>query len=162
MDKKEREENFIKMIHRNEKIIYKVCSFYSNTEIPIADLYQDVVINLWGSEDRFRGECSESTWIYRIALNTCISHVRKDIRKPPKVSLSLLSDIIAEPETLDVHLKELYALIHRLKTMEKAIVLLWLEEKSYQEIADITGLTLSNVATKLKRAKIKLKEMSNQ
>lgn len=162
MEKKEAEEDFIKMIGRNERIIYKVCSFYRDSQSPIADLYQDVVINLWNSRLRFRNDCSESTWIYRIALNTCISCVRKDIRKPQKVSLSILNDTIAEPESLDEHLKELYSLIHQLKTMEKAIVLLWLEEKSYQEIADITGLTLSNVATKLKRAKMKLKEMSNQ
>ena len=162
MNKIEKEEEFVGMIRRHERVIYKVCSFYSDCQNPIADLYQDVVVNLWSSCSRFRNECSESTWIYRIALNTCIGHVRKDIRKPQKVSLSILNDTIADPENLDEHLKELYRLIHQLKTMEKAIVLLWLEEKSYQEIADITGLTLSNVATKLKRAKMKLKEMSNQ
>lgn len=162
MNKEIKEERFIEMIRLNERIIYKACSFYANTENPLSDLIQDAIVNLWNSYDTFRGESLASTWIYRIALNTCITHVRKDIRKPLMVSLSILSDTLVEQESNDANINELYRLIHQLKTIEKAIVLLWLEEKSYQEIADITGLTLSNVATKLRRIKLKLKEMSNQ
>lgn len=162
MERKEQENLFIDMIHRNERVIYKVCSFYVSDGMPVNDLYQDVVYNLWVGYAKFRGECAESTWIYRIALNTCISGLRKDKHNPLGNSVSLLNDQLTEPECLTEQIREMYRLIHQLKSLERAIVLLWLEEKPYQEIADITGLTVSNVATKLKRAKEKLKQMSNR
>lgn len=161
MNKAELEKSFIKMIQQNERIIYKVCYFYVSEEYPLADLYQEVVCNLWSAYPKFRAESSLSTWIYRVSLNTCISGLRKASRKPQSISVSILHDYITEPEDMGEQVKELYNLIHQLKTMERAIVLLWLEEKSYQEIADITGLTVSNVATKLKRSKEKLRQMSN-
>ncbi|GAB6123443.1 RNA polymerase sigma factor [Dysgonomonas termitidis] len=161
MDKVDLEKTFIDTLRSNERIIYKVCSFYVSDEFPLADLYQEVVSNLWAAFPRFKNGCSISTWMYRIALNTCISGMRKDTRRPKGLPVSILQDAIAEPETLSEQIKEMYYHIYRLKTMERAIVLLYLEEKSYQEIADITGLTVSNVATKIKRSKEKLKKMSN-
>lgn len=155
------EDRFIEIIQRNERIIYKVCSFYFSDELPIADLYQETVCNLWSAFPKFRNDSSLSTWIYRIALNTCISGLRKETRRPKGLPISMLTDSLPAPEDMSEQIKEMYRLIHQLKTMEKAIVLLYLEEKSYQEIADITGLTVSNVATKLKRSKEKLKQMSN-
>lgn len=162
MDSKVLEQQFINMIRKNERVIYKLCSFYTSDELPIEDLYQEVVCNLWAAYPNYRNESSESTWIYRIALNTCISGIRKDKRRPKGVSISVFQDTITAPENMSEEIGEMYRLIHQLKTLEKAIVLLWLEEKPYQEIADITGLTVSNVATKLKRSKEKLKEMSNR
>ena len=162
MEKVELEKAFIAMVREYERVIYKVCSFYVSDEFPIADLYQDVVCNLWVAFPKFRNECAISTWVYRIALNTCITGVRKDIRRPKSsVPVAMLADSLPAPESMEENIRELYRLIGQLKTLEKAIVLLYLEEKSYQEIADITGLTVSNVATKLKRAKEKLKQMSN-
>lgn len=161
MDKTDLEKTFIDMIRNYERVIYKVCSFYVSVEFPLADLYQEVVSNLWTAFPRFKQESSVSTWMYRIALNTCISGMRKDMRRPKGVSVAIFQDSIAEPETLSEQIKEMYYYIYQLKIMERAIVLLYLEEKSYQEIADITGLTVSNVATKLKRSKEKLKQMSN-
>lgn len=156
------EKTFLRMIQENERLIYKVCSFYTSDDYPLADLYQEVVSNLWTGYTTFRNECSFSTWIYRVALNTCISGMRKEMKRPKSIPLSVLQETLVAPENISVQLKEMYHLIHQLKTMERAIVLLYLEEKSYQEIADITGLTVSNVATKLKRSKQKLKEMSNR
>lgn len=161
MGKSDLEKTFIEMIGSNERVIYKVCSFYVSDEFPLADLYQEVMSNLWTAFPRFKYESSVSTWIYRIALNTCISGMRKDMRRPKGSSVSILQDAITEPETLSEQIKEMYHYIYQLKTLERAVVLLYLEEKSYQEIADITGLTVSNVATKLKRSKEKLKQMSN-
>ncbi|WP_280744694.1 MULTISPECIES: sigma-70 family RNA polymerase sigma factor [unclassified Parabacteroides] len=155
-------EAFLQMVQENERLIYKVCSFYVSEEYPMADLYQDVICNLWTGFPKFRSESSFSTWIYRIALNTCISGLRKVMKKPESIPVSALQEVLVEPENISEQLKEMYRLIHQLKTMERAIVLLYLEEKSYQEIADITGLTVSNVATKLKRSKQKLREMSNR
>lgn len=161
MDRTSLENTFIEMIRNYERIIYKVCSFYVSDEFPLVDLYQETVSNLWTAFPRFKEESSVSTWIYRIALNTCISGMRKDMRRPKGTPVTVLQDAIAEPETLSEQIKEMYYYIYQLKTMERAIVLLYLEEKSYKEIADITGLTVSNVATKLKRSKEKLKQMSN-
>lgn len=156
------EKSFVEVIQKHERIIYKVCSFYISDSYTVADLYQEVVCNLWKGFPRFRNESSLTTWIYRIALNTCISGMRKEIRQPKHVSLTGVMDFLPEPDSFEENIREMYHLIYQLKTLERAIILLYLEEKSYQEIADITGLTLSNVAIKLKRAKDKLKAMSNR
>jgi len=162
MNKSEQEKKFIEMIKQNERVIYKVCSFYASDDDPLSDLYQDVVCNLWTAYPKFRGECSISTWIYRIALNTCISNLRKKKRTPQSTPLSDIQDAFIQPDDLTAEIKEMYRLIRQLKNLERAVILLYLEEKSYQEIADITGLSLSNVAVKLKRVKEKLIKMSNQ
>jgi RNA polymerase sigma-70 factor (ECF subfamily) len=154
------EKAFIELIQENERLIYKVCSIYVSDEFPIADLYQEVIYNLWKSFPKFRNECSESTWMYRVALNTCITGMRKELRRPQQVSILNLKEHLIEPESMEENIREMYKLIYRLKTLERAIILLYLEEKSYKEIADITGLTLNNVAIKLKRIKEKLKQMS--
>jgi RNA polymerase sigma-70 factor (ECF subfamily) len=156
------EDHFIKMVQTNERIIYKVCSFYVSERLTIEDLYQESVLNLWKSWPKFRNESSHSTWMYKIVLNTCISGMRRENKYQRNVPLSFSVEPAADCENSEEDIKELYRLIYRLKNLERAIILLYLEEKSYQEIADITGLTLSNVATKLKRIKMKLKEMSNQ
>ena len=162
MEKSEMEKVFIAMLRQYERVIYKVCSFYVSDEFPMADLYQEVVCNLWISFPKFRNESAVSTWIYRIALNTCITGMRKDIRRVKgSVPVVMLAESLPAPESMEENIREMYRLIAQLKTLEKAVVLLYLEEKSYQEIADITGLTVSNVATKLKRAKEKLIQMSN-
>jgi RNA polymerase sigma-70 factor (ECF subfamily) len=162
MERVELEKAFIAIVRQYERVIYKVCSFYASNESPIADLYQEVVCSLWTAYPKFRNECALSTWIYRIALNTCITGVRKDIRQPKAtVPVAMLAESLPETESMEENIREMYRLIEQLKTIEKAIILLYLEEKTYQEIADITGLTVSNVATKLKRIKEKLKQMSN-
>lgn len=158
MKKTDLEETFIVMLKANERVIYKVCSFYASEETPLSDLYQDAVCNLWTAYPKFRGECSISTWI---ALNTCISGFRKK-KMERSADLSSLQDAFIQPEDMTEEIKEMYRLIRQLKTLERAVILLYLEEKSYQEIADITGLSLSHVAVKLKRTKEKLINMSNQ
>ncbi|MDD4514731.1 sigma-70 family RNA polymerase sigma factor [Massilibacteroides sp.] len=159
MDKVSLDDEFVKLIQDNEKIIYKVCSVYVTDENPIADLYQDVVCNLWRAFAGFRRECAVSTWIYKVSLNTCITGLRKYMKRPQHVSLSALSAHLMETDQDDT-IREMYRLIRRLSALEKAIVLLYLDEHSYQEIADITGLTSSNVGVRLVRIKEKLKKMS--
>ena len=156
------ERAFIEIVRQYERVIYKVCSFYVSDEFPIADLYQEVVCSLWTAFPKYRKESSLSTWIYRVALNTCITGVRKDIRRVKgAATVAIQVESLPAPESMDENIREMYRLIAQLKTLEKAIVLLYLEEKSYQEIADITGLTVSNVAVKLKRAKEKIIKISN-
>ena len=153
------EKEFIEMVQSNEGIIYKVASFYKDNDSPLSDLYQEVVLNLWKGFPSFRGDSKPSTWIYRIALNTCISFLRKQKNKP--IHVEVPNNIIEEQGNSE-EIKELYRLINQLGKLERALVLLYLDEKSYQEMAEITGLSLSNVATKLNRIKNKLKQMSEK
>jgi RNA polymerase sigma-70 factor (ECF subfamily) len=157
----EQENAFVALVRSNERLIYKVCSFYASEKQPIADLYQEVVLNLWRAFPSFKEQCAVSTWMYRIALNTCISDLRKASRRPKCEPLQAWADLLPEPDSMTESIQEMYRLIRRLKTLERAIVLLHLEEKSNHEIAEITGLTQGNVATKLTRIREKLKQMSN-
>lgn len=156
------EQEFVTLIQEYERVIYKVCYLYTTPHATLNDLYQEVVINLWKAYPKFRNECKISTWIYRIALNTCISFIRKEKNIPEIVTLSQIADRIEETDEIQVMLKRLYSMINRLGQLEKSIVLLYLEDKSYEEIAEITGLTLTNVATKLSRIKDKLRKMNKE
>lgn len=147
------------MIKKYERAIYKVCTFYVSDYFSIDDLYQESVCNLWKGFPRFRHESSIYTWIYRITLNTCISCIRKNKRTPQKSSLTLSINIPAEPLGNHDEIRELYSLINKLKPIDRAVILLWLEEKSYQEIAEITGLTPGNIGVRLNRIRKKLREM---
>jgi len=159
MRNKDLEKAFIKIIQENENIIFKIASFYANKEQSINDLYQEIVLNLWKAYPSFRGDSKISTWIYRIALNTCITFFRRSKKQPAYVDL--IADI---PDITDTNeeIKEMYEMINRLGKIERALVLLYLDEKSYKEISEITGITVTNVATKLSRTKEKLRKMSNQ
>lgn len=161
MKNTELENEFIALIENYQRVIYKVCYLYSKDENNLNDLYQEAVLNLWKSFPRFRNECKTSTWIYKITLNTCVSFFRRFTRSPKFVPLSTSMEIIADNENDSLLIQELYHLINHLGDMEKALILLYLEEKSHQEIADITGLSVTNVGTKLGRIKDKLKRMSN-
>lgn len=156
------EQEFVTLIQEYERVIYKVCYLYTTPHATLNDLYQEVVINLWKAYPKFRNECKISTWIYRIALNTCISFIRKEKNIPEIVTLSQIADRIEETDETQVMLKRLYSMINRLGQLEKSIVLLYLEDKSYEEIAEITGLTLTNVATKLSWIKDKLRKMNKE
>lgn len=154
------EQEFVSVIKTYERVIFKVCYVYTTPRAPLADLYQEVVINLWKAFPKFRHECKLSTWIYRIALNTCISFIRREKNVPEFISLPSDFDRMDDDDESQAMLKQLYRLIDRLGQLEKSIVLLYLEEKNYEEIAEITGLTVTNVATRLSRIKEKLRKMN--
>lgn len=156
------EREFVAMIREYERVIYKVCYLYATPNAGLRDLYQEVALNLWKAYPKFRRECKISTWVYRIALNTCISFIRKEKNMPEIIALAPSFDRTDETDDTQEMLRQLYHLISRLGQLEKSIVLLYLEEKSYEEIAEITGLTLTNVATKLSRIKEKLKRMKKE
>ena len=157
------EQEFLSVIREYERVIYKVCYLYATPNAPLNDLYQDVVLNLWKAYPKFRQECKISTWIYRIALNTCISFIRKEKNVPEIITLTYEADSLTEEnDPLNEMLRQLYRMINQLGQLDKSIVLLYLEEKSYEEIAEITGLTVTNVATQLSRIKDKLKKMKKE
>ncbi len=157
------EREFLLVIREYERVIYKVCYLYATKNAPLGDLYQEVVLNIWRAYPRFRQECKVSTWIYRIALNTCISFIRKEKNIPEFVTLTQEVERMGnEHDPQAEMLRQLYRLINQLGQLDKSIVLLYLEEKSYEEISEITGLTVTNVATKLSRVKDKLRKMNKE
>ena len=124
----------------------------------VEDYYQEVLCNLWQNFEQFDGRSKRSTWIYRVALYTCISFVRR--KQPASISLSF--DLSNEEDTaLKEQVEELRAVINRLGHIDRAIIMLWLDGYTYEEMAEVTGLSESNVAVKLMRAKNKIKEMFN-
>lgn len=152
-----KEQLFLDIVHANRNIIYKVCYIYAPKGM-IEDYYQEVLCNLWQSFDKFEGRSKYSTWIYRIALYTCISYIRR--KRPATISLSF--DISNnEDSALKEQLDELHSIINRLCYIDRALIILWLDGYSYEDMAEVTGLTESNVAVKLMRAKNKIKEMFN-
>lgn len=155
------EKQFLELAERYKGVIYRICYIYATDSHTLADYYQEVLANLWISRDSFRGESSEGTCVYRIALYTCLSFVRKQRRRPIHVPLAVDTDLY-EDDGRNGRIREMYSLVSRLAPADKALILLWLEEHSYDEIAQITGLTRSNVAVKLMRIKEKLQKMSNE
>ena len=126
----------------------------------VNDLFQEVLINLWSGLGQFRGESKVDTWIYRVSLNTCISQDRKK-KQQATVPLTMDINLFEDNDEDTRQIQMLYKRIHQLKPFDRAIVLLWLENMSYEEIAAIVGITVKNVSVRLYRIKEQLKQMSN-
>lgn len=159
----EREQLFLCVSDEHKALIAKVCYLYSSAAASFDDLYQEVLINLWNGIDGYRGDARVSTWLYRLAINTCISWHRRYDRHDSGMSLD---DLASEPADdgkaiADDDIRYLHTLISRLDPLEKAIITLWLDEKPYDEIAIITGLSKANVAVKLHRIKEKLSHFAH-
>ena len=155
-------KEFSELIQKNQGIIHKVTLVYTNSVVEREDLFQEICLQLWKSYPNFREEAQFSTWMYRVALNTAISNIRK--KKNSFVFESMKDDnrLASEPLEEEEHIKMLYRAISKLNQIDKAIILLWLEEKNYEEIASIIGITKSNVSVKLVRIKRKLEELVNE
>ncbi|MEO5593899.1 MAG: sigma-70 family RNA polymerase sigma factor [Chitinophagaceae bacterium] len=151
-------QEFVSVIQENEGLIYKVTKVYTNSKEDEQDLHQEIVYQLWKSFGSFRNDAKITTWMYRIALNTAITHLNKEKRRSNHVPMneSLLNKTDTGDNLKEEQLEILYAQIKRLNPVEKAIVLLYLEGKTYEEIAVITGFTATNVGTRLGRIKQKI------
>jgi RNA polymerase sigma-70 factor (ECF subfamily) len=153
------EQEFLKSIHNYQKIIYKVCKMYRDSKEDQEDLFQEIVYQLWKSYPAFKSESKISSWIYRIALNTAMAIYRK-----PKLAVDYVDEI---PEQIypgsekkaTVNEERLFAALRKLNDAEKALISLYLEDFSYQEIAEIIGISESNTGVRLNRIKNKLKEI---
>ena len=154
------EREFEKLVKEHKNTIYTVCFMFSKDSEEVNDLFQEVLINLWNGLPSFKGQSSIGTWIWRISLNTCISCERKK-KKNPTIPLTMDVDFFEDKDVEAQQVRMLYDRVHRLKPFDRAIVLLWLEGISYDEIAAIVGITPSNVATRLFRIREQLKQMSN-
>ena len=159
---KDIELQFTKMVKEYRKTIYTVCYFYSKDSEEVNDLYQEILINLWKGFEKFRGESSLKTWIWRVSLNTCNNLERKKKSCVQTIPLSIDIDLYHDDDEHSKQIQMLYDRINRLDVFDRAIILLWLENMNYQDIADVVGISLSNVTTRLFRIKEQLKSMSNK
>lgn len=152
---------FAQMIREHKSTIYTVCFMFSKDSDEVSDLFQEVLINLWKGYASFQNRSSVDTWIWKVSFNTCISYERK---KQKRATLPLTMDInLFEDKDEDSRqIRLLYNRIHRLKPFDRAIVLLWLENMSYEEIGAIVGISTKNVSVRLYRIKEELKKMSNR
>jgi RNA polymerase sigma-70 factor (ECF subfamily) len=154
-NQKQREQEFIARIQKHQGILHKICFVYSHNNADKEDLYQEIVLQLWKSYPSFRQESKFSTWMYRVALNTAITLNKKASKFKNKTEIS--DDYAVEKiDDYSEEIKILYKAISKLSKIEKAIVMLWLEEKTYNEIAEIIGISEKNVSVKLVRSKKKL------
>ncbi|MEW7399604.1 sigma-70 family RNA polymerase sigma factor [Elizabethkingia anophelis] len=156
------EENFVKQITENQRLIHKVCRIYTDNEVDHEDLFQEITLQLWKSFSGYRGEAKFSTWMYRIALNTAISLFRKSDRKIRTqsdvdfVSLKIECDEYIDDED---KIRNMYKMIHKLSDIERALIMMYLDDKSYREIGNILGITEGNARVKMNRAKNNLKSL---
>lgn len=156
------ELQFTGMVKEFRKTIYTVCYFFSKDTEEVNDLYQEILINLWRGFPNYRGESSLKTWIWRVSLNTCSNQERKKKSRIRTVPLSIDIDLYNDEDAGSRQIQMLYDRINRLDVFDRAIILLWLENMTYQDIADVVGISVSNVTTRLFRIKEQLKSMSNK
>ncbi|MDH3650037.1 MAG: sigma-70 family RNA polymerase sigma factor [Saprospiraceae bacterium] len=155
----------MKLLSENQGIIYKICNVYADSREDRDDLKQEVILQLWKSYPGFNGKSKFSTWMYRIAFNTAITNIRKSKKHPIVQALSGAELHVSEKEDIDYlndDINRLYKAIAKLKDVERAIIMLYLEEKSYKEIGQITGVSEKNVSVKLVRLKEKLKKLMSK
>lgn len=156
------ETELLQLIEDNRRIIFKICNVYCRNRHDREDLQQEIIYQLWRSYPGYNSQYKFTTWMYRVALNIAISFYRKNKVNGDIISLGN-ENIDMEDEQHETVVKEnnsiaLYRFIEGLKELDKALMLLYLEEKSYAEIADILGISETNVATKISRTKEKLKQ----
>jgi RNA polymerase sigma-70 factor (ECF subfamily) len=153
-----KEQEFSRMVRENKSTIYTVCYMFSNDADEVSDLFQETLINLWKGFESFRHESKLSTWIYRVAMNTCISADRKKRKLSSKVPLSMKINLYDDEDHETKQVRQLHERIQRLDLIDRALVMMWLEGMSYEEIAEVVGISVKNVGVKLVRIKEKLKQ----
>ncbi len=156
------ELDFARVVREHKGTVYMVCYMFSKDEEEVADLFQDILVNLWKGFAKFRGDSSIRTWIYRVSLNTCISAERKKKRKGETVPLDMNINLFDDSVEDMKQIRMLQGRISRLGPFDRAIVLLWLENLSYDEIGAIVGISAKNVSVRLFRIKEQLRNMSDE
>lgn len=153
------EKEFLRMIQDNQRTIHKVCQIYRDSPEDREDLFQEVIFQLWRSYPSFRGGSKSSTWLYRIALNTAMASFRKN--KPNITLAEYLPDVQFEDINYEGNERQekLLKSIRQLSEPDRALIALYLDELSYQEIAGILGISENNVGVKLNRIKIRLQKL---
>lgn len=159
------QQEFVERIHQHRPVLHKLCNLYCDSTQDREDLFQEILVQLWKSYPKFRGESKFSTWMYRIALNTAISDLRRHKKRIPRVD--------PETQTLSIHdpqpgpeqedqLRQLYAAINQLTEIERALVMLYLEDKTYQEMEEILGMSENSLRVRMNRIKEKLRNLTKE
>ena len=156
------EKEFITLLNQNQKIIYKVCNLYMQSHADREDLFQEITLQAWKAFGNFRGEAKFSTWLYRVALNTAITFYRKEKRNIIFSTGEVPEQSTGPQDPIEIQTKAMYAAIADLSKIDKAIVMLYLEDYSYNEISDVIGITPNNIAVKMNRIKGKLREQTQK
>ncbi|MBO9564727.1 MAG: RNA polymerase sigma factor, partial [Niastella sp.] len=158
MQSKPDQNEFIVLVNQHRGMLYKVCNLYCSSEYDKQDLFQEIVIQLWKAYPRFRGDSKFGTWLYRIALNTAISDLRKQKKHIQSVEPDQLPTEIQDIQynkEREEKLQQMYRAIHQLPEIERGIVMLYLEDKSYEEMEEILGINQNNLRVKMNRIKEK-------
>lgn len=155
------EQTFLQLVRENDARLWKICRVYAHDADARKDLYQDMLVQLWRSLPSFAGESLPGTWLYRVALNTALAQTRRNaVRRetPLDGHEELAADTPRADERLESaqRLERLYAAIDRLSDIDKVLVTMYLDEKSYRDMADVLGISESNVGVKLHRIKKEL------
>ena len=150
-------EKFVQTVREHKGTIYTVCYMFSKDTDEVNDLYQEILMNLWRGFGSFEGKSDIRTWIYRVALNTCISIDRKKKRKPVRLNMDI--DLYEDTDTDTRQVRMLYNRISRLGPFDRAIILLWLDNIRYEEIGEIVGISAKYVSVRLLRIKEELRKM---
>ena len=161
---KKLEEEFVKLLDENQKIVHKICRLYTNDQHAHNDLFQEVTVQLWRAYPKFRGDSKFSTWMYRVALNTAITLYRKSTRRVKTQDYESVQFKIEDRQEDDEQMEQLtllYGAVKQLNDIEKALVFLYLEDKNYKEIAETMGISEVNARVKMNRIKTKLTNIIN-
>ena len=156
----DKEKEFAQIVREHKRRIYTVCYMFSKDADEVADLFQEILINMWKGFPAFRGESTVSTWIWRVSLNTCIN-TSKTRRRLDTIPLNVNINPYEDVDEDALQIRQLYERINRLGLVDRSIILMWLENLSYEEIGAILGISVKNVSVKLVRIREKLKQMSN-
>ena len=159
----DKDKEFVKLIQENQAMIIKITRVYADDLQEQEDLYQEIVFQTWKSFEQFRNASKPSTWLYRVGMNTAITNLSKRKKRIPTVTLTGLKIEYEDQDhsEKEVKIKELYWAIRKLDLIDRSIVFLYLEGKHHEEIAEIVGISKSNVGTRMSRIKEKLKKIYN-
>lgn len=147
------------VVNEHKRTIYTVCYMFSNDKAEIEDLFQEILVRMWNGFETFRGESSLNTWIWRVSLNTCLNYERRRKREGERVELAVDINPFSDTDDDAMQIRQLHERIGRLGFVDRSIILLWLENMSYDEIGAIVGISAKNVSVKLVRIREKLKQM---
>lgn len=157
------EKEFLSAVSEHQNLVHKVCNLYAETHHDREDLFQEILLNAWKGVRNFRGEAKFTTWLYRVAINTAITFFRKEKKQPAATQqeekIHLIADESYQP---DEQLSAVYKAINKLSGIDKALVMLYLDDYNYTDIGEMLGITPNHVAVKMNRIKTKLKEEANK
>ena len=152
------EKDFVRLLNQHQNIIHKICRVYMDDAADREDLFQEITLQAWRSLANFRGDARFSTWLYRVALNTAITFFKSEKKRSNTSYTDTFPDTTEQPSPLEEQVQAMYKAIACLSRIDKALVMLYLDDHSYKEMAEILGISVTNVGAKMNRIKTRLKE----